>query len=158
MLPADGNSGPGYMFYATPDQKANVNMYGNYYPNGIGPNRPSTQQVQSSANQDQADRNLMGGGVIAAATGGALVVGGPIIAAAGGLGYAAIGGMTGGGMDAAGEYAQSGTVRPAESVFAGATGAVSGQIGANVGFVNNILLGVAGGVVNTAFNNAYCGE
>ncbi|MBU9283849.1 hypothetical protein [Burkholderia multivorans] len=56
------------MFYATPDQKANVNMYGNYYPNGIGPNRPSTQQVQSSANQDQADRNLMGGGVIAAAT------------------------------------------------------------------------------------------
>ena len=158
MLPADGNSGPGYMFYATPDQKANVNMYGRYYPNGIGPNRPSTQQVQNSANHDQANRNLMGGGVIAAATGGALVVGGPIAAAAGGLGYATIGAVTGGGMDAAGQYAQSGTIRPAESVFAGATGAVSGPIGANVGFVNNILLGVAGGMVNTAFNNAYYGE
>ncbi|HDV6325824.1 TPA: contact-dependent inhibition toxin BcpA [Burkholderia cenocepacia] len=158
MLPADGSSGPGYMFYATPDQKANVNMYGNYYPNGIGPNRPSTQHIQNSANHDQANRNLMGGGVIAAATGGALVVGGPIAAAAGGLGYATIGAVTGSGMDAAGQYAQSGTVRPAESVFAGATGAVSGPIGANVGFVNNIVLGVAGGVANTAFNNVYYGE
>ncbi|WP_376842586.1 hemagglutinin repeat-containing protein [Burkholderia gladioli] len=158
MLPADGNSGPGYMFYATPDQKANVNMYGNYYPNGIGPNRPSTQQVQNSANHDEASRNLMGGAVIAAATGGALVVGGPIAAATGGLGYATIGAVTGSGMDAAGQYAQSGAIRPAEAVFAGATGAVSGSIGANVGFVNNILVGVAGGVANTAFNNAYYGE
>ncbi|MGP3656068.1 hemagglutinin repeat-containing protein [Burkholderia gladioli] len=158
MLPADGNSGPGYMFYAPPDQKANVNMYGNYYPNGIGPNRPSTQQVQNSANHDEASRNLMGGAVIAAATGGALVVGGPIAAAAGGLGYATIGAVTGSGMDAAGQYAQSGAIRPAEAVFAGATGAVSGPIGANVGFVNNILVGVAGGVANTAFNNAYYGE
>ncbi|WP_164720554.1 hemagglutinin repeat-containing protein [Burkholderia gladioli] len=158
MLPADGNSGPGYMFYAPPDQKANVNMYGNYYPNGIGPNRPSTQQVQNSANHDETSRNLMGGAVIAAATGGALVVGGPIAAAAGGLGYATIGAVTGSGMDAAGQYAQSGAIRPAEAVFAGATGAVSGPIGANVGFVNNILVGVAGGVANTAFNNAYYGE
>ncbi|WP_186020478.1 hemagglutinin repeat-containing protein [Burkholderia gladioli] len=158
MLPADGNSGPGYMFYAPPDQKANVNMYGNYYPNGIGPNRPSTQQVQNSANHDEASRNLMGGAVIAAATGGALVVGGPIAAAAGGLGYATIGAVTGSGMDAAGQYAQSGAIRPAEAVFAGATGAISGPIGANVGFVNNILVGVAGGVANTAFNNAYYGE
>ncbi|WP_369063044.1 hemagglutinin repeat-containing protein [Burkholderia gladioli] len=158
MLPADGNSGPGYMFYAPPDQKANVNMYGNYYPNGIGPNRPSTQQVQNSANHDETSRNLIGGAVIAAATGGALVVGGPIAAAAGGLGYATIGAVTGSGMDAAGQYAQSGAIRPAEAVFAGATGAVSGPIGANVGFVNNILVGVAGGVANTAFNNAYYGE
>ncbi len=158
MLPADGNSGPGYMFYAPPDQKANVNMYGNYYPNGIGPNRPSTQQVQNSANHDETSRNLMGGAVIAAATGGALVVGGPIAAAAGGLGYATIGAVTGSGMDAAGQYAQLGAIRPAEAVFAGATGAVSGPIGANVGFVNNILVGVAGGVANTAFNNAYYGE
>ncbi|WP_244118535.1 hemagglutinin repeat-containing protein, partial [Burkholderia gladioli] len=158
MLPADGNSGPGYMFYAPPDQKANVNMYGNYYPNGIGPNRPSTQQVQNSANHDETSRNLMGRAVIAAATGGALVVGGPIAAAAGGLGYATIGAVTGSGMDAAGQYAQSGAIRPAEAVFAGATGAVSGPIGANVGFVNNILVGVAGGVANTAFNNAYYGE
>ncbi len=158
MLPADGNSGPGYMFYATPDQKANVNIYGNYYPNGIGPNRPSTQQVQNSANHDEASRNLMGGAVIAAATGGALVVGGPIAAAAGGLGYATIGAVTGSGMDVAGQYAQSGTIRPAEAVFVGATGAVSGPIGANVGFVNNILVGVAGGVANTAFNNTYYGE
>ncbi|CAM2166551.1 hypothetical protein BLAT2472_10398 [Burkholderia latens] len=70
-----------------------------------------------------------------------------------GLGYATIGAVTGGDMDAAGQYAQSGTIRPAESVFAGSTGAVSGPIGANVGFVNKILLGVVGRV-NTAFNNA----
>ncbi|MFP3563683.1 hypothetical protein [Paraburkholderia sp. SIMBA_030] len=158
MLPADGNSGPGYMFYATPDQKANPNMYAKYYPNGVGPNNPSAANINNSVQSEQANRNLMGGGVIAAATGGVLVAGGPVAAAIGSLGYAAIGAATSSGMDAAGQYVQSATVRPGEAVFAAATGAAAGPIGANVGFINNVLLGAAGGSINTAFNNVFYGE
>ncbi|WP_307251252.1 hemagglutinin repeat-containing protein [Paraburkholderia graminis] len=158
MLPADGNSGPGYMFYATPDQKANSQMYAGYYPNGAGPNQPTSQQIKDSVNREQANRNLVGGGVIAAATGGALVAGGPVAAAVGSLGYAAIGAVTGGGMDAAGQFAQSGAIRPAEAAFAAATGAIAGPVGANVGFFNNMLLGATVSGINTAFNNAFYGE
>lgn len=52
----------------------------------------------------------------------------------------------------------SGVIRPAESVFAAATGAVAGSIGASVGFFNNMLLGATGAGINTAFNNAFYGE
>lgn len=69
-----------------------------------------------------------------------------------------IGGVTGEGMDAAGQYGQSGTVRPVEAGFAAMTGALAGPAGANVGFMSNVLLGAATGSVNTAFNNAYYGE
>jgi filamentous hemagglutinin len=162
MLPADGSSGPGYMFYATLAQKADASMYAGYYPNGVGPNQPSAQQIQNSASREQANRNLIGGGVIAAATSGVLVAGAPApapaAAAVGGLGYAVIGASAGGGMDAAGQYAQTGTIRLAESVLAATTGAVAGPIGANVGFISNVLLGAAGSGVNTAFNNAFYGE
>ncbi|WP_408128812.1 hemagglutinin repeat-containing protein [Paraburkholderia strydomiana] len=156
--PSCPSCGPGYMFYATPAQKADPNMYAGYYPNGAGLNMPSASAIATSANRDQANRNLMGAGVIAGATGAALLVGGPAAASAGALGYAAIGGATGGGMDAAGQYGQSGTVRPVETGFAAMTGALAGPIGANVGFMNNVLLGAATGSVNTAFNNAYYGE
>ena len=54
-------------------------------------------------------------------------------------------------MDAAGQYAQTGTIRPAQSLFAAATGAVAGPVGANVGFMGNVLLGGAAGVANTIF-------
>ena len=158
MLPADGNSGPGYMFYATPAQKADGNMYAGYYSNGVGLNMPSASAITTSANKDQANRNLMGAGVIAGATGAVLLVGGPVAASVGGLGYAAIGGVTGGGMDAAGQYGQSGTVRPVETGFAAMTGALAGPVGANVGFMSNVLLGSATGSLNTAFNNIYYGE
>jgi filamentous hemagglutinin len=158
MLPANGNSGPGYMFYATPTQKADPNMYAGYYSNGVGLNMPSASAITTSANRDQANRNLMSAGVIAGATGSGFLVGGPIAVSVGSLGYAAIGGVTGGGMDAAGQYAQSGTVSPVETGFAAMTGALAGPIGANVGFRNNVLLGAVTSGVNTAFNNAYYGE
>ncbi|WP_155646984.1 hypothetical protein [Burkholderia territorii] len=45
MLPADGNSGPGYMFYATPEQKANVEMYAKYVTNGTEMNVPIDQMI-----------------------------------------------------------------------------------------------------------------
>ncbi|KAE8758424.1 hypothetical protein FSO04_18715 [Paraburkholderia madseniana] len=169
MLPADPNCpscGPGYMFQATAAQKANANMYASYLPqNGInnfyaqnGLSQPTASQISNSANRDQKINNLMGGGVLAAATGGALLVGAPVAAAVGGLGFAAIGATAGGGMDAAGQYAQSGTIRPAETAFATATGAVGGPIGANVKFISSVLLGAATNSINTAFNNTYYGE
>ncbi|MDR6384940.1 hemagglutinin repeat-containing protein, partial [Paraburkholderia caribensis] len=158
MLPADGNSGPGYMFYATPDQKANAGMYAAYYPNGVGPNRPSRQQVQDSVNREQANRNLMGGGVIAAATAGVAIPGAPIAAGIGTAAAAAIGGTVSGGMDAAAQYSQSGSIRAAQSAFAATVGAITGPIGANVGFIENVLLGGAGAATTTTFNNMYYGE
>lgn len=127
-----------------------------YTQNGLS--QPTASQVTSSTNRNQTINNLMGGAVIAGAAGAGLLVGGPVAASVGALGYSAIGAATGGGMDAAGQYAQSGTVRPAETGFAAMTGAISGPIGANVNFMNNVLLGAATGSANTAFNNAYYGE
>ncbi|MFC0402065.1 hypothetical protein [Paraburkholderia rhizosphaerae] len=112
MLPADGNSGPGYMFYATPEQKANVNMYANYYPNGVGLNQPSAQQIQNSVAHEQSSRDLMAGGTVAAATAGIATVGAPIAATVGATAAATIGGTVSGGMDAAGQLAQTGEIRP----------------------------------------------
>jgi len=146
------------MFYATPDQKANTNMYASYYPNGVGPNRPSQQQIQNSVNREQANRNLMGGGVIAAATAGTAIPGAPIAAVIGGTAAAVIGGTVSGGMDAAAQYSQSGEVRAAQSAFAATVGAITGPIGGNLGFMGNVLLGGAGAATTTAFNNAYYGD
>ncbi|WP_350260404.1 hemagglutinin repeat-containing protein [Paraburkholderia bonniea] len=158
MLPADGASGPGYMFYATPDQKANPNMYAGYYANGGDLNQPSTQQIQNSASREQQNRNLMGGGVIAAVTGASLLVGGPIAAGAGGLAYSVIGGGVSAGMDAAVQYQQTGEIRPAQSLFAGGVGAIAGPIGANTKFFSNVVLGGSSYFSTTIFNNLYYGE
>ena len=87
------------------------------------------------------------------------LVGAPLaltVGSAGGLG--AVGGITGGGMDAAGQYAQSGAIRPVQSGFAATVGLISGPLGASTGFIGNVLLGGAGGAVNTVFNNVYYGE
>lgn len=53
MLPADGNSGPGYMFYATPEQKANVEMYAKYVTNGTEMNVPIDQMIANSVSRDK---------------------------------------------------------------------------------------------------------
>jgi filamentous hemagglutinin len=133
-------------------------MYAGHYPDGVGLNYPSAEQINSSVSKEQADRNLIGGATIAAVAGGALAVGTPVAAAVGNIGFATIGASTGAGMDVAGQYAQSGTVRPARSALAGATGAIAGPIGANTGFVGNILLSGASSVTNKFFNNIYYGE
>ncbi|MFM0519146.1 MULTISPECIES: hypothetical protein [Caballeronia] len=91
------------MFYATPDQKANPNMYAGYYPGGVGLNKPSASNINSSASHDAASRNQIGGATIAAATGAVLIAGAPVAAGAvGGTAYSVIGGTMSGGMDAAG--------------------------------------------------------
>jgi filamentous hemagglutinin len=71
LLPADPgcpSCGPGYMFYATPEQKANTGMYVGqvvsdakalefYGKNGIA--QPTPQQVQASASKDASTRNTL---------------------------------------------------------------------------------------------------
>lgn len=67
MLPADGNSGPGYMFFATPDQKAAMQMYVGTLPaladfyihNGL--KLPDAQAVASSLAKDSRQRELYAG-------------------------------------------------------------------------------------------------
>lgn len=66
MLPADGNSGPGYLFQATADQKANTGMYSNYLPqtadfyqkNGLA--LPTAQQVADGTKRDNNARDTVG--------------------------------------------------------------------------------------------------
>ncbi|WP_390623178.1 hypothetical protein [Ralstonia syzygii] len=155
------------MFQATAAQKANANMYASFLPqdrinnfyarNGLV--QPSSAAVTAANQRTQSISNAVGGATIAAPVATSLLIGAPVATATGGVfGLATIGGVVGGGMDAAGQYAQAGTIRPVQSIFATATGAVTGPIGAQVGFVNNILLGGVGGAVNTAFNNVYYGE
>ncbi|WP_144111674.1 hypothetical protein [Paraburkholderia sp. BCC1886] len=81
MLSGDGNSGPGYMYYATPDQKANPDMYAKYYPSGVGLNRPAAGNVANSVNRDAAYRDAYTKGTIgAAALAGGIAVAGPVAA------------------------------------------------------------------------------
>ncbi len=165
--PSCSACGLSYMFQATAAQKANADMYSSFLPqdrqnwfyaqNGL--TQPGKDSVAAANQRAQTINNVIGGATIAAPVAGALLVGAPVATATGGVfGLATIGGTVGGGMDAAGQYAQAGTIRPVQSIFATATGAVTGPIGAQVGFVNNILLGGVGGAVNTAFNNVYYGE
>ncbi|KWH14224.1 hypothetical protein WT59_15490 [Burkholderia territorii] len=70
MLPADGNSGPGYMFYATPEQKANVEMYAKYVTNGTEMNVPIDQMIANSVSRDKAHKDLYENLTLGAAPGG----------------------------------------------------------------------------------------
>jgi filamentous hemagglutinin len=45
-----------------------------------------------------------------------------------------------------------------QSLFAASIGAIATPIGASTRFISNVLLGGAGGAVNTAFNNTYYGD
>jgi len=79
MLPADPNCptcGPGYMFYATPEQKANVDMYAMqavsdpkalefYGRNGL--TQPTPQQIQASASKDANIRSTVASATVGAA-------------------------------------------------------------------------------------------
>lgn len=81
MLPADGDSGPGYMFYATPEPKANTGMYAKYYPDSVGLNAPDASSIESAVNRDKAYQTKYSKLTLAAAVGAAmLTVAGPIAA------------------------------------------------------------------------------
>lgn len=166
MLPLDGTSGPGYMFFATDAQKANASIYSKYLPqdrinnfyarNGL--TQPTMGQVASPVAREQAIDNKISGAVIAAPVGALAAIGAPVVAAGSTVTLVAIGAVGGGGFDAAGQFAQDGKVNPTQSAFASATGALTAPIGAATGFTGNMLLGGATNIVNTTFNNTYYGK
>jgi filamentous hemagglutinin len=86
MMPADGESGPGYMFYATPEQKADPSMYAGHYPSGVGLNAPSSEVINASVNRDAASRDVMAKQTLGAAAGAGTIVLAPKVAMAAGLG------------------------------------------------------------------------
>jgi hypothetical protein len=74
MLPADGESGPGYMFYATPAQKADPSMYAGHYPSGLGLNQPTSEAMNASANHDATGREMIAKQTLGAAAGAGAIV------------------------------------------------------------------------------------
>ncbi|WP_152608066.1 hemagglutinin repeat-containing protein [Burkholderia sp. A9] len=168
MLPADGSSGPGYMFYATPEQKANVEMYAKYYPGGVGTNVPSGSAIASSTSREQAYRDAYAKGTIGAAAGAAgIVVGGPIAAlpgapifsTGGALGSGALASPVGtgtisAGINAGSQYVQNGKINLIDVTGAFGTGA-AGSYG---GLLWNVSVNTIGGATTTALNNILQGK
>ncbi len=84
LLPADGDSGTGFMFYATVAQRANPEMYAGYYADGVGLNRPADADVAQSVGYTQAYQDVYTKLTFGAAAGAALVaVAGPVAALTG---------------------------------------------------------------------------
>ena len=71
---------------------------------------------------------------------------------------AALGFTLGAGFDAAGQYVQSGTVRPEQSFVAGVTGAAALAAGRGRNWLWGAGTGAGAAGLNTTFNNAYYGE
>jgi hypothetical protein len=156
------------MFYATPDQKANPNMYAGYYPNGAGLNKPAAADIAGSANYDAASRDALAKqtwGAAAAAGGLALagpvaaLPGAPILSSGGALGLGTwaspLGtGAISAGINAGSQYYQNGTVNPVDVGMA----ALSGGFGAYGGLAWNIGVNAIGGATGTAINNAVYGK
>ncbi|CBW74036.1 Hemolysin [Mycetohabitans rhizoxinica HKI 454] len=86
MLPAEGDSGPGYMFYATPAQKADPSMYAGHHPSGLGLNKPTSEAINASVNHDAASREVIAKQTLGAAAGAGAIVLAPKVAMAAGLG------------------------------------------------------------------------
>ena len=80
MLPASGNSGPGYAFQATPAQKADASMYAEQIPamadfyiaNGL--KLPSTQDIVNAVLKDGEQRAVLSGLTLGAGTAAGLIV------------------------------------------------------------------------------------
>jgi filamentous hemagglutinin len=165
LLPADGNSGPGYMFYATPEQRANVEMYAKYYPNGQGMNVPNGQAIANSAGRDKAYQDSYGKLTLGAAVGAAgIALGGPIAAlpgapifsTGGALGSGALTSKAGTGVISAGinagsQYWQNGKIDPVGVAGAFATGIAGTYNGGGLGW--NVVVNTVGGATTTALGN-----
>lgn len=83
---------------------------------------------------------------------------GTVYSTVGPWGTAGLGAATSGGMDAAMQYYDTGTVRPAQTLFSATVGGVSGPLGATSGLFTNIVLGGSGAALNTQFQNSYYGD
>jgi len=156
LLPADGNSGTGYMFYATPEQRANTAMYAGYYPNGEGLNLPLSGDVAHSVERQNAYQDsyekMTWGAAAGAATigvGGPIMAlpGAPILSSSGALGSGALASPVGTGaisatINAGAQYMQNGSINPVDvggAFMTGAAGSIYTGLAKNVGI--NILVG-----------------
>ncbi|QRX81622.1 hypothetical protein [Glaciimonas sp. PAMC28666] len=63
LLPSEGKSGTGFMFYTTPEQKANADMYAGYG----GTNKPSDSDINAAMDRDQTIRALASKATLGAA-------------------------------------------------------------------------------------------
>ncbi|PUA18097.1 hypothetical protein [Glaciimonas sp. PCH181] len=63
LLPSEGKSGTGFMFYTTPEQKANADMYADYG----GTNKPLDSDINAAMDRDQTIRELASKATLAAA-------------------------------------------------------------------------------------------
>lgn len=168
MLPADGGSGPGYMFYATPEQKANPEMYAGHYPDGIGLNRPTAGDIAGSVDREQAYRDAYTQGTWGAAAGAAGIAivgpvaalpGVPIFSSGGVLGSGALASPVGtgaisAGINAGSQYFQNGAVNPVDVAGSFVTGAA----GSYRGLLWNVGINTVGGATTTALNNILQGK
>jgi filamentous hemagglutinin len=168
MMPADGDSGPGYMFYATPEQKADPSMYAGHYPSGVGLNTPSSEVINASVNRDAASRDVMAKQTLGAAAGAAAIaVGGPVAALPGapifssegalgsGMWASPVGtGIISGGINAGSQYMQNGDINPVD--VAAAT--MAGPVGVYGGLGWNIGVNAVGGTASTVINNKLYGK
>ncbi|WP_236655033.1 hypothetical protein [Burkholderia pyrrocinia] len=168
LLLADGGSGTGYMFYTTPEQRANVEMYAKYYPNGVGMNIPNGQAIANSAGRDKGIQGTYEKLTLGAAAGAVGIAVGAPIAALSGTPIFSTGGLLGSGslaspvgtgaisagINAGAQYRKDGEVNPVDVAGAFATGVAGsyGKLGWNV-FVNTI-----GGATTTALNNILQGK
>ncbi|MBB3214936.1 ribosomal protein L12E/L44/L45/RPP1/RPP2 [Herbaspirillum sp. Sphag1AN] len=162
LLPADGNSGPGYMFYATPDQKANMDMYAQFGHT----NTPSGQDLAAAASRDQNIRQNVSNATLAAAGAAGVIAGaGPLAAISGTPIFSTNGalgsvmwasplgtGTISAGINAGAQYYQNGTINPIDvstSFLTGAAGSY-GKLFWNIGV--NTVAGGAGAAANNYFN------
>lgn len=168
LLPADGGSGPGYMFYATPDQKANPGMYEGYYANGEGLNQPRPNDIANSVGRENAYRDAFTKGTWGAAGGAAtialagpvaMIPGAPVFSANGALGSSALASPVGTGtisatINAGAQYLQNGAINPVD--VGGAF--ITGVAGSHGGLLWNVGVNTLGGATTTALNNILHGK
>ncbi|CAN7236396.1 hemagglutinin repeat-containing protein [Trinickia sp. LjRoot230] len=169
MLPADGNSGPGYIFYATPEQKANTDMYAKYYPSGVGMNAPTADDIANSASREQMYRDAYAKGTWGAAAGAAtiafaapvaMIPGAPLLSTNGALGSSAWASPVGAGTvsattNAVTQYLRSGSINWVDVAGSFGTG-YAGSVYA--GLARNVGINILGGATTTALNNILQGK
>lgn len=181
MLPADGASGPGYMFYTPPSQKNDARMYSKalgdsaafYYTNGL--RQPGAIQAATAGAMSDAERKKLAGAVVNVVGGSALLATGPAIAATvPGLvtstvtactinptactSAAGIGGIVSGSMDMAGQLFLTGNIRPGQTAMATVSGAIFTPLGMNAGAYGNAVLGSVNSIANAQFQNILYGD
>ncbi len=181
MLPADGASGPGYMFYTPPSQKNDATMYGKtlgdsaafYYTNGL--KQPGAIQAATTGAMSDAERSRLAGAVVNVVGGAALLATGPAIATtvpglvtstatactinpAACTSAAGIGGIVSGSMDMVGQIFLTGSIRPGQTAMATVSGAILTPIGMNAGAYGNAVLGSVNAIANAQFQNILYGD